>query len=45
MNIRERVYLLLNGEEPDIIPVLASDTLTLGPTGGWIRRLQKRGLG
>ncbi len=45
MDARERVLALLSGEEPDRVPVLASDTLRLGPPGGWVRRLTERGLG
>lgn len=45
MNARERIMACLMGEEPDKIPVCAWDSLRTGSQGGWMRRLQKRGLG
>jgi len=45
MNPRERVMAVLNREEPDKIPVMASDFARIGSQGGWLRRLMKRGLG
>lgn len=43
MTPRERIMAVLNGEEPDKIPVL-NWSPSLIP-GGWYRRLAKRGLG
>jgi uroporphyrinogen-III decarboxylase len=45
MNPRERIMAVLTGEEPDMTPVCAYDMLRVGPQGGWVRRLAKRGLG
>lgn len=45
MTARERMMACLMGEEPDKIPVCAWDSIRIGSQGGWLRRLQKRGLG
>ncbi len=45
MNPRERIMATLMGEEPDKIPVVAADYLRKTSQGGWLRRLEKRGLG
>lgn len=45
MTPRERVLAVLNGEEPDKIPVMAYDFLRQGSQGGVFRRLVQRGLG
>jgi len=45
MDTRERILALLSGEEPDRVPVVASDTVRVGSPGGWVRRLGERGLG
>lgn len=45
MNARERMMVVLGGEEPDKIPLMALDNLRVGSQGGWLRRLVKRGLG
>ncbi len=45
MDARDRYLTVLCGQEPDKIPVFASDSLRLGPQGGWLRRLVQRGLG
>ena len=45
MTARERILAVINGEEPDKIPVCAWDDLRLGTQGGWVRRLVARGLG
>lgn len=44
-SVQERVMAVLNGEEPDKIPLMCYDFLRQGSQGGWIRRLQERGLG
>jgi hypothetical protein len=44
MDARERILTLLSGEEPDRVPVLAADTVRVGPPGGWVPRLTARGL-
>ena len=45
MDARERILALLSGEEPDRVPILASDTVRVGSPGGWARRLTERGMG
>ena len=45
MTAREKVMAVLAGEEPDKIPVLVQLGLKTGSPGGWMRRLEKRGLG
>ena len=48
MTPRERMMAVLNGEEPDKIPVvtyLMAQVSDIGAGGGWYRRLSERGLG
>ena len=45
VDARERLLTLLSGEEPDRVPIFASDRLRTGSQGGWVRRLVRRGLG
>jgi len=48
MTPRERITAVLNGEEPDKIPVVTYSTGNIsdfGVGGGWYRRLSERGLG
>ncbi len=45
MTPRGRIMAVLNGEEPDRIPVISWDSLRTGSQGGWLERLMARGLG
>ena len=45
MTPRERIMAVLNGEEPDKIPVCVYERLLAQHPGGWSQRLKKRGLG
>ncbi len=45
MTPRERITAVLNGEEPDKIPVFTYYTTSPLLPGGWYRRLKERGLG
>jgi len=41
----ERHQAILNGETPDKVDIVVAEGLRTGPQGGWIRRLQERGMG
>ncbi len=45
MTPRERIMAVLQGEEPDKIPVVSWESLRIGEQGGWQERLTERGLG
>jgi len=45
MTPRERIIAVLQGEDPDKIPVVTWESLRIGEQGGWQERLAERGLG
>ena len=45
MTPKERILSVLNGEEPDRIPVCVHAQMLTQYPGGWYRRLKERGLG
>lgn len=45
MNPRERHLAVQHGQEPDRVNVIAAEGLRAGPQGGWMRRMQARGMG
>lgn len=45
MTPRGRIMAVLNGDEPDLTPVISWDSLRTGSQGGWLERLMARGLG